>query len=119
MGTPPTGLARTAEGRRTALAEQAVARFTRRLTDWDAERAALVDDDLGRNPRRRVPGSWPAVAVADATALGQQAAPLSANALAAECSTLWWSGLGKVIGGAVSAVVLLSLPVSLVLAAMG
>ncbi|HBD22587.1 hypothetical protein OVA21_11800 [Dietzia sp. SL131] len=119
MGTVPTGLARTAEGRRTALAEQSVARFTRQLSEWDAQRAALVADDLGTNPRRRVPGTWPAVAVADATALGQQAAPLSANALAAECSTLWWSGIGKVIGGAVSAVVLLSLPISLVLAAVG
>lgn len=119
MEMVPASHARTAEGRRIAVAENAVAQLGRRLADWDAQRAALAADGLGRNPHRHVPTTWPAVAAADATAVGQRAAPLSAHALAAECTTLWWSGIGKLIGGAVSVTVLLSIPVSLVLNALG
>ena len=111
--------ARTAEGRRVALAEEAVADLDRQLAEWDEQRAELLADGLGRNPLRRVPRTWPIKVSAEASSVARQAAPLSHSALAAETSALWWSGIGKLVGAGVTITVFLSLPVALVLNAIG
>lgn len=115
----PANTARTTEGRRIAAAENAVADLDRRLADWDEQRAAVLADELGHDPHRHVPRTWPVRTAADAASAAGRAAPLSAQALAAECSALRWAGVGKLIGAGVSIAVILSIPVSLVLGALG
>lgn len=119
MAMEPISRAQTAEGRRVARAENAVADLDRRLADWDEQRAELVADELGRNPLRNVPRTWPIKVSANASSAARQAAPLSPNALEAETSALWWSGIGKLIGAGVAITLVLSVPVSLVLNAIG
>lgn len=119
MDMMPASTARTAEGRRIAAAEGAVADLDRRLAEWDEQRAAVVSDELGDDPHQHVPGTWPVRVSADASSTTGHAAPLSARALAAECSSLRWSGVGKLIGAGISIAVILAVPVSLVLGASG
>lgn len=119
MTMEPISRARTADGRRVARAEKAVADLDRRLAGWDEQRAELVADELGRNPLRHVPRTWPIKVSADASAAARQAAPLSPHALEAETSALWWSGIGKLVGAGVSITLVLSVPVALVLNSIG
>ncbi|KAA0918980.1 hypothetical protein [Dietzia sp. ANT_WB102] len=119
MQLPPATSPRTAMGRRIAEAEAAVYELDQRLAEWDEQRALIVADELGGDPRRHVPATWPSVAEARASAAGRLAAPLSPTALEAECSELRWAGLGKLVGAGISAVVLLSVPLTLVLHALG
>lgn len=119
MSMVPANQARTVEGRQIVAAEQAVAELDRLLGDWDEQRAELIADDLGRSPHRRVPKAWPARASADASSAARLAAPISTNTLTAETNALWWSGIGKLIGAGVALTLILALPVSLALNALG
>lgn len=119
MAMEPIGRAQTAEARRVARAEDAVADLDRRLADWDEQRAELVADGLGRDPLRRVPRTWPITASAGVSSAARQAAPLSPTALDAETSALWRSAVGKLIGAGVAITVVLSVPVALVLNSIG
>lgn len=119
MTMEPISRARTADGRRVARAENAVADLERRLADWDEQRAEMVADELGRNPLRHVPRTWPIKVSAEVSSAARQAAPLSSNALEAETSALWRSGIGKLIGAGVSITLVLSIPVALVINAIG
>ncbi|MBS7548860.1 hypothetical protein [Dietzia massiliensis] len=118
MQFPSVVFSRTSEGRRIAEAEAAVAELDQRLAEWDEQRALLAADDLGSDPHRHVPRTWPAVAESAASAAGRLAAPLSPAALEAERSELRWSGVGKLIGASLSAAVLLAVPLTLVLNAV-
>lgn len=118
MQLPSVTSARTAEGRRIAAAEAAVSEFDQRLAEWDGARAIVAADELGTDPYRHVPTTWPAVAEASASSAGRLAAPLSPNAIEAESSELMWSGVGKLIGAGISAAVLLAVPLTLVLNAL-
>ena len=115
MQLPSVTSPRTAEGRRIAEAEAAVAELDQRLVEWDAQRALIAADDLGADPHRHVPATWPTVTGSRATSAGRLAAPLSPAAVGVESSELRWSGLGKLIGAAISAAVLLSVPLTLIL----
>lgn len=119
MEMMPATTARTADGRRIAAAESAVADLDRRLAEWDEQRAAVVSDELGSDPHLHVPGTWPVRASGHVSTAAGRAAPLSTRALAAECSALRWAGVGKLIGAGVSITVILAVPVSLVLGALG
>lgn len=119
MAMEPIGRARTAEARRVARAEDAVADLDRQLADWDEQRAELVADGLGRDPLRHVSRTWPIKVSADASAAARQAAPLSPHTLEAETSALWWSAIGKLIGAGVAITLVLSVPVALVLNSIG
>lgn len=102
MELPSVTSSRTAEGRRIEAAEAAVAELDQRLTEWDDQRALVAADELGGDPHAHVPATW----------------PLSPAAVEAECSELRWAGLGKLIGADISAAVLLSVPLTLVLHAL-
>lgn len=119
MQLPSISSSRTAEGRRIAAAEAAVSELDQRLAEWDEQRALVTAVELGGDPHRDVPLTWPAVAESQAASAARLAAPLSPAALAAECSELRWSALGKLIGAGISAAVLLSVPLTLVLHALG
>ncbi|MEB8327275.1 hypothetical protein [Dietzia kunjamensis] len=118
MELPSVTSSRTAEGRRIEAAEAAVAELDQRLTEWDDQRALVAAAELGDDPHAHVPATWPTVAEARASAAGRLAAPLSPAAVEAECSELRWAGLGKLIGAGISAAVLLSVPLTLVLHAL-
>ncbi|MCT2030612.1 hypothetical protein M3D00_10695, partial [Dietzia cinnamea] len=70
MQFPSVVFSRTAGGRRIAEAEAAVAELDQRLAEWDEQRALLAADDLGSDPHRHVPRTWPAVAESAASAAG-------------------------------------------------
>lgn len=119
MELPSVTSSRTAEGRRIEAAEAAVAELDQRLTEWDEQRALVSADELGADPNAHVTATWPTVAEARAVSAGRLAAPLSPAAIDAECSELRWAGVGKLIGAGISAAVLLSVPLTLVLHAVG
>lgn len=119
MAMEPVTRAQTAEGRLVARAERAVVDLDRRLANWDEQRAELMADELGRDPLRHVPRTWPVKVSADASAAARQAGPFSPNALEAETSALWWSGIGKLIGAGIAIAMVLSVSVALVLNAIG
>lgn len=118
MDLPSLISPRTAEGRRIEAAEAAVSELDQRLAEWDEQRALVVADELGDDPHAHVSATWPTVAQARAAAAGRLAAPLSPAAVEAECAELSWAGLGKLIGAGISAAVLLSVPLTLVLHAL-
>lgn len=115
MELPSVTSSRTAEGRRIEAAEAAVSELDQRLAEWDEQRAVVAAGELGHDPHAHVPATWPSVAEAHAASAGRLAAPLSPAALDAECSELRWAGMGKLIGAGISATVLLSVPLTLVL----
>ncbi|UVE96326.1 hypothetical protein [Dietzia sp. B32] len=119
MELPSVTSPRTAEGRRIEAAEAAVYELDQRLAEWDQQRALVVAEELGSDPHAHVPATWPTVAEAHAAAAGRLASPLSPAALAAECAELRWTGVGKLIGAGILAAVLLSVPLTLVLRALG
>lgn len=118
MELPSVTSSRTAEGRRIEAAVAAVSELDQRLTEWDEQRALVAADQLGVDPQRHVPATWPTVAEARATSAGRLAAPLSPAAVEAECSELRWAGVGKLIGAGISAALLLAVPLTLVLRAL-
>ena len=118
MDLPAVTFPRTAEGRRIEVAEAAVAELEQRLAEWDDQRALVAADELGSDPCVHVPATWPGIANAHAATAGRAAAPLSRAAVDVECSELRWSGVAKLVGAGISATILLSVPVTLIVNAL-
>ena len=119
MALESIGRPQTAQARRVARAEGAVADLDRELADWDEQRAEMMAEGLGSDPRQHVPRTWPIKASASASSAARQAAPLSPATLEAETSALWWSAVGKLIGAGVAITLVLSVPVALVVNSIG
>lgn len=111
----PSGQARSPEGRRIVETERAVAELERRLTGWDRERAAVVSRELGSDPFALVSQTWPDLAAIGATSAASDAAPLSPAAIEAEYASMRWAGIGKLIVGGISALLLVAVPLTLIL----
>lgn len=105
---------RTSGQQQYAAAERARTALNSGLRDWSAQRDVLGADELGANPFRRVPRGWPDVTAARLVIEAEHAAVLDAAGARAEVSRLWWSGIAKLLGAAVSVGIPLALLVSLV-----
>lgn len=105
---------RSAVQQQYASAERARTTLNSGLRDWSAQRDSLGADELGDNPFRRVPRGWPDVTAARLVIEAEQAAVLDAADARAEVSRLWWSGIAKLLGAAVSVGIPFALVVALV-----